>query len=104
MKGYKIEGIGSIKTKFISCSNEVNCFFVVISYVCANVTTIILNGTCKNLSACQLRSPQKIPRVIPQRKYVPLFPSAHKCVYVFTFIICLFFFCEGKDCISVQRI
>ena len=90
MKGYKIEGIGSIKTKFISCSNEVNCFFVVIShcYVCANVTTIILNGTCKNLSACQLTlAPQKIPRVTPQKGDVSIFPSAHKCGSVFTLTI-----------------
>ena len=101
MKGYKIEGIGSLKTKFISCSNEVNCFFVVISYACANATTIILHGTCKNLSACQLWSPQKIPRVTPQREYAPLFPSAHKCVYVFTFIFILFIlFVRGRIVVS----
>ena len=70
------------------------CFFVVISYACANVTTIILNGSCKNLSACQLtfKSPQKIQRVTSQREYVPPFPSAHKCVYVFTSSFICFFF------------
>lgn len=35
----------------------------------------------------------KIPMVTPQKEYVPIFPPAHNCLYVF---ICLFF-CEGRS-------
>ena len=102
MKGYKIEGIGSLKTKFISCSNEVNCFFVVISYACANVTTIILNGTHKNLSACQLTLvTTKNPKghTIERINCSPF--SICRQVYVFTLIfICLFFFVRGRIVVS----
>ena len=106
MKGNKIEGIGSLRKEFISCSNEVNCSFVVISYACANVTTIILNGTCKNLSACQLTLVVNHKKSQRSHHRENMFPFFYLPTSVWIFLLLLlfvYFFGEGKDC-SVQRI